>query len=491
VRVGRDWRSRWVTTVERPGTLPYVAARLGSARRTRSLPVRVLHLSDCHLPREPGPDTDGVDARAVLDQLLHDCRHLPGIDLVVLSGDVADDGSAEGYRDARALVGGFARERGVPALFCTGNHDDRAAFAESLGSGHLDPDGRDMGRLLPGASGLRAAVSHTGGYRVVTLDSLVPGEVHGRVDRAQLVWLREVLAAPYGRGSVVVLHHPPIALPGTVQERVGLRDPDELAAALDGTDVRVVLCGHYHLQLSGRLGVVPVWVTAGVVTRIDLTAPAGLERAVRGAGASLVELDGPRAPLCHTVHARDPRAGEQVYLVDLVSGADVPDESPRASAPQPALPVDAEGLLALREAAAAWLAARGVRQWEPGEVDLDEVRRQVAAGEWHVLRDGDGPVAALRLLWHDEQVWGPQPPVAGYVHGLVVAERRRGCGTGAALLRWAAGQARARGRSLLRLDCGEDNDALRRYYAQQGFRPAGRRDANGRWYSVVLLERPI
>ena len=87
--------------------------------------------------------------------------------------------------------------------------------------------------------------------------------------------------------------------------------------------------------------------------------------------------------------------------------------------------------------------------------------------------------------------WGPQPAVAGYVHGLVVAGRLRGAGTGAALLQWAAHQARAQGRSLLRLDCGEDNDALRRYYAQQGLRPVGRRDTEGRWYSVVLLERPL
>lgn len=67
----------------------------------------------------------------------------------------------------------------------------------------------------------------------------------------------------------------------------------------------------------------------------------------------------------------------------------------------------------------------------------------------------------------------------------------RGSGTGAALLQRAADQARAQGRSLLRLDCGEDNDALRGYYAQQGLRPVGRCDTDGRWYSVVLLERPL
>lgn len=78
--------------------------------------MRILHLSDCHLPRERGPDADGVDARVVLERLRHDCRHLPEVDLVVVSGDIADDGSPEGYRDARAMVGSFAQERGVPAV---------------------------------------------------------------------------------------------------------------------------------------------------------------------------------------------------------------------------------------------------------------------------------------------------------------------------------------------------------------------------------------
>ncbi len=73
--------------------------------------MRILHLSDTHVPRGLGPDEDGVDARVALAQLLQDLRHLSGIDLVVVSGDVADDGSPEGYDAVRALVGGFARER--------------------------------------------------------------------------------------------------------------------------------------------------------------------------------------------------------------------------------------------------------------------------------------------------------------------------------------------------------------------------------------------
>ena len=276
---------------------------------------RILHLSDTHLRH---PD---VDAAAALAGILHDLRHLSGLDLVVVSGDLADDGSAEGCAGVREQVGRFCAERGIPHYYCTGNHDTREAFTEVFGSGHVAADGTDLGARMPGTE--RAAVSELGGLRVITLDSLVPGAVYGELGEAQLAWLREVLATPAPAGSVVILHHPPLTVPTSlVMDRVNLRDAAALADAVRGTDVRMILCGHFHLQLSGLLAGVPVWVTPGVVSRIDLSTSPGLLRVVRGGGASVVELGGPASPVGHVLHARDPRAGELLQLVDATSGQD-------------------------------------------------------------------------------------------------------------------------------------------------------------------------
>ncbi|MEU4620295.1 metallophosphoesterase [Actinoplanes sp. NPDC023801] len=136
---------------------------------------RILHLSDPHLTAA-GTDEDGVDAAAALDRILYDVRFVPGIDAVVVSGDIADDGSAGGCAGVLDRVGAFARERGVPHIYCTGNHDARDTFAAVFGTGHRGPDGRDTGEA---AGPERAAVSHVSGLRIITLDSLVPGKVHG------------------------------------------------------------------------------------------------------------------------------------------------------------------------------------------------------------------------------------------------------------------------------------------------------------------------
>ncbi|MEU4093305.1 metallophosphoesterase [Streptomyces sp. NPDC026673] len=279
--------------------------------------MRILHLSDIHIGPFDAPNARGVNARESLRRMLTDLEAVPDVGAVVVSGDVADDGSPEAYTAAREMIGEFAARRRAPAVFCTGNHDERGAFANVLGSGHVGVDGGDLATaLVDSPQGERAAASVIGGYRFITLDSLVPGKVYGRVGARQLDWLREVLAVPAPHGSVVVLHHPPVTLDVEVQRTLGLQNGAELAAAVRGTDVRLVLCGHFHLQLFGHLASVPVWVTAGVLSRVDLTAVPRTERAVRGASATLVDLGGPYAPLFHVLHARDPQAGETVYELD-------------------------------------------------------------------------------------------------------------------------------------------------------------------------------
>ncbi len=127
--------------------------------------------------------------------------------------------------------------------------------------------------------------------------------------------LRGVLAAPAPAGSVVVLHHPPVSV-SKQWAAASLQDPSTLADVLRGSDVRAVLCGHVYAQIAGFLAGVPVWVGPGVVTRIDLTAPPAIVRAVRGAAATVVDLARLQAPLFHVLHAARPRprAGQQLYL---------------------------------------------------------------------------------------------------------------------------------------------------------------------------------
>lgn len=156
---------------------------------------------------------------------------------------------------------------------------------------------------------------------------------------------------------------------------------------------------------------------------------------------------------------------------------------------------DLDTLVALYDGAARWMLANGIDQWKPGEKSEEHFLLRIKEGEVWLAETADGAAAGgYELWWDDEPAWGAQPPVAGYVHRLMV---RRGvpAGTGAALLAHAEHRIADSGRSLCRLDCVSSNPRLRTYYEQRGYSVVGEQPfksgAGGSSYGVTLMERRV
>ncbi|WP_333772736.1 GNAT family N-acetyltransferase [Streptomyces sp. IBSBF 3136] len=162
---------------------------------------------------------------------------------------------------------------------------------------------------------------------------------------------------------------------------------------------------------------------------------------------------------------------------------------------RPAGETDLAALVRLRDEAARWMLDRGVTgQWRPGELGEDHFRRVAAHGEVWLAEDGDGRLAgAWELWWQDEDAWGPRPPVAGYVHRLMVDRHVAAPGTGRLLLSAAEDRVAAVGRSCVRLDCLAGNARLNAYYLKAGYRVVGRKEGKpqpgGAPKSFTLLEK--
>ncbi|MFC0675272.1 metallophosphoesterase [Brachybacterium hainanense] len=249
--------------------------------------MRILHLTDTHLFGDPTARHYGrIDTAAALAAVLERLSHLEGIDLVVHSGDASEDGTEESYRRLHAQLDPFAQHLGAALAVAMGNHDMPLAYAAVAGPGDHAAPFQD--RLVPIA----------GGARAIVLDSSVPGAGYGHLEPAQLDWLRGVLAEPAPGGSVLVLHHPPLTGATPLLQALELDGLEELAAVLSGSDVRVILSGHYHHGLDGALAGIPVHVAPGITNVVDPLAGGGEERAHALSGASLVEIDAsdPQAP---------------------------------------------------------------------------------------------------------------------------------------------------------------------------------------------------
>ena len=146
-----------------------------------------------------------------------------------------------------------------------------------------------------------------------------------------------------------------------------------------------------------------------------------------------------------------------------------------------AQPAQLELYLDFLEEIAAWLHARGIAQWRPGDFRraTDYYRQAVAGGEVWLAYAETELVGTLRILPADPIVW-PEVKVddAVYVNTLAVRRDWAHAGVGTALLAWANTVAHRMGRTYVRLDCMADNAFLRRYYAQAGFAARGEIDAD-------------
>ena len=209
--------------------------------------IRIVQLSDLHLYRDPHGRLAGVPTwstfRAVLEQVRR--RH-DDFDYLILTGDLAQDEALETYLMLReALENWVERCRIIP-----GNHDDRANLRKAF------PE------LFPKSEGALTFTLSAGGWRVIGLDSHVPGEVKGRVDGGQLEWLRTQLANAAGTPTLLFVHHPPIPIDVAWIDELGLNEAAALVELIETSpQVKVVCSGHVHQEFAGHIGEAAMYTT--------------------------------------------------------------------------------------------------------------------------------------------------------------------------------------------------------------------------------------
>jgi Icc protein len=218
----------------------------------------IAHLSDPHLLAGGRLQYGAVDTEAGLARSL---ARLAAVDpppqALVLTGDLADKGEPAAYERLRALVEPAAEAMGAVVVWVMGNHDERAPYARAL----FDSDD----------DGPQDRVHEVDGLRIVALDTSVPGYHHGDLTQDQLRWLGDELATPAPHGTLLALHHPPIPVPMLPAAAIiELDDQPRLAEALTGTDVRMILGGHFHYSSYSTFAGIPVSVASATCYLSDI-----------------------------------------------------------------------------------------------------------------------------------------------------------------------------------------------------------------------------
>ena len=180
--------------------------------------VTVLQISDTHFAATDGETVSGYQPATRLAAVLAAWAATGEIaDLVLLTGDDADDGSPDAYTRLAAALAVLD----TPILALAGNHDVAEAVTETFGG---------------------AEIAEVGAWRIVGLDSSRPNQSHGTVDVTAVC---ELLDALDDRPTVVAIHHPPVTRSTNAMFQL-TGAPEFLDALAARPHVRAVVSGHLH-----------------------------------------------------------------------------------------------------------------------------------------------------------------------------------------------------------------------------------------------------
>lgn len=216
----------------------------------------IAHLSDTHFGQH---DQVAARTRLVLEHL---AALDPPVDVVLLTGDIADHGTEAEYAEAAAVLGEWAGP--APLLVCPGNHDSREGYAAFRGQ----PADRPVNQAY-----------RVGGALFLMADSMVPAQDGHRIDHGflapeTLAWIDSELA---GRGpdepAYLCLHHPPVTIHLGLMDPIRLRNEAALAEVLaKHQGVVAVLTGHAHSACATTFAGLPTLVPGGIASTVPVDA---------------------------------------------------------------------------------------------------------------------------------------------------------------------------------------------------------------------------
>lgn len=189
-------------------------------------PLSVVQITDTHLFAESSKALLGIPTAASFAAVTAAVRQHQQPDLILVTGDISQDDSLASYQRFTAEMARFS----CPVICIAGNHDDPQGMAAALAP---LPHWSVRRLLLPG-------------WQLLLLDSQVEGHTYGLLSDGELDFVRAAVAAEPERRSMLLLHHPPLAVGCNWLDQHRLRNGEALLALAVELGVSAIVCGHVH-----------------------------------------------------------------------------------------------------------------------------------------------------------------------------------------------------------------------------------------------------
>ena len=197
--------------------------------------MRIIQLTDTHLF---GPNSENlwrVDTMQTFKDVIAKIKERQEkFDAIIVTGDIAHDGELETYKM-------FAEEiskMNADVYIIPGNHDNK----------------ENMDKLFPCENIKIDKSIFLDNWHIIMLDSLLPNRIEGKLSAEQFNYLQEQLTKYKEYHTIVALHHQP-KLTDRLGDGYTLQNSEEFLSLLKTfPQVKIVLCGHVHLELTKSMG---------------------------------------------------------------------------------------------------------------------------------------------------------------------------------------------------------------------------------------------
>ncbi len=179
-----------------------------------------------------------VDTAACLEAVVqHMNSFTPGVDAVIVTGDLTDMGRPEEYETLRPLLDDLQ----MPWFPVPGNHDEKTGFLRFFSDVPVLRNCQDFAQYAVEDFPLR----------LVGLDTTVTGKPYGQLCEARLEWLDRTLSEEPDKPTLLFMHHPPFLTGITHMDVQNLLNADAFFDCLKHhSQVRHIACGHVHRPIE-------------------------------------------------------------------------------------------------------------------------------------------------------------------------------------------------------------------------------------------------
>lgn len=202
-------------------------------------PFKMVQISDAHLMADAEGSLLGVKTLDSYQAVVERVREKEGhVDLVLLSGDLSQDGSKTSYEYIENTI----KTLNAPVYFIPGNHDDFSV----------------MNQIFP--SNVISSEKHIvlKDWQLILLNSQIPGAVEGYLNAEQLKFLQTCLKKYPTLPAIVAFHHHPIPMGVKWLDNLGVRNADEFWKVAAGfPNIKFVLFGHVHQEFKQEVEGIP------------------------------------------------------------------------------------------------------------------------------------------------------------------------------------------------------------------------------------------